>query len=192
MISECRHRNGIFLKKSALFFVMCTAFWVLAHAQITLSYGSFDNSLFSGPETSVNSNVSYIELGYQFPLSNGVKLVPRVGLVKQQDSGIIRLTEPSGLTLGFWSQYDFLTDKVTNAYAQGGLTYLDYEQVADGDLENSSEFQFALGVGADVNLGERIRAFTNLNYVFSGETPSSLLKLDTRGAGLEIGIELSF
>lgn len=184
-------------KGSSLLCALCAGLLLLVAdsggAQITLSYGSLNtNSNGSPPEGQDDdqaSTRSYIALGYDMPLSNSLTLTPSFGVLNEQLSPVTTITDPTGYTLGLWGQYDLLAYNAGNAYAQGGLTYLDYEKIP---LSSEDEFQFALGVGADMELGERVSAFTNVNYTFSGESSTDLLDFASPETDLEIGIEIKF
>ena len=101
------------------------------------------------------------------------------------------MSDPDGFTLGLWGQYDLLSHASGSTYARGGLTYLDYE-IRDSDgVPVPSELQFALGVGTNVDLTERVQAFTNLSYIRRGDADDPL-EFRQNDTGIEVGIEISF
>ena len=164
-----------------------------AYGQVTLSYGTLDTGLEGTGPTSMPSDRGYLALGYEVPLPAGFTLTPSFGLVSVNtaSASTTTLQSPDGYAVGVWGQYDLLSYGSGNTYAQGGLTYLDYQFDDAGGPVAGNELQFALGVGADVSLNDRVSAFTNLNYVYVDGSQASA-NYDGSGAGLEIGIEISF
>ncbi len=163
-------------------------------AQITLSYGTLDPELDDETlqDTSVDWAREYLALAYAIPVTSNLSLSPSLSLVgEQSDSLTTVLTDPDGVSLGLWGRYDLLSYGAGSTYADGRLTYLDYDLEDQSTPAIGNEFQFSLGVGADMALTDRVSAFTNLSYTYVDGSQDGEA-YEGSGAGLEIGIELSF
>ena len=174
--------------------LLASAFSLPAGAQVVLSYGvgtaTANNVTAEGSE---ETQRRFLQLGYDLLVGPELTLRPRLGLFGNDFRSLTTLTDPQGYSFGLSGHYGLQSFAAGNTYALGELTYFEFGDEVDdaGNVSQDPELQFALGVGADLSLGEGVSAFTNLNYVFAGQGVNSLELQDT-GAGLTIGIEISF
>lgn len=186
------------LGKAASLCLACFAVGLLpgaqATAQISLTYGTLDPDLDDDGlgGSAIDWTREYITLDYGVPLSDNLTLGSSLGLVGEEQTPITTiLTNPDGLSLGLWGRYDLLSYSAGNTYADGGLTYLDYDLENSNTPNEGNELKFSLGLGADLALSDRVSAFTNFNYTYvDGRQDGTAY--EGGGQGLEIGIEIEF